>query len=663
MVMTVLFTAVVLVAKPLELRFAVVGDVNISGNKQVGETGAELARPLTVQVLHQGQPAADVPVRFSILHQPQENSYAGTPCRLSDTLVLTDRLGFARTKLVLGSYPGDYLIRAETGELGLIFTIKGLRRGWYFLTILEVIGGMAIFLFGLYYGSKGLRRLAGDRLRQVLFSLTRNRLLGLVVGVMITAIFQSSNATVSLLISLASTGLLTLGQSLGVILGADIGTTLTVQLLSFRIYDYALLAIAIGLVLMNISWRLRDIGQAVFGFGLVFFSLKVVLTAVEPVKSVPQVQELLRAGSLHPLYSFIIALVFTALLRSSAATIGIMVGLSYSGLVELRNAIPFLLGANVGSGLSALLVSWQGTVEGKRVAAAQVIFKVLTVLLVLPFVPLIVNVFARTSSLVARQIANAHTFINIFVALLVLPFLGLFTRLLERLIPDRTQERMAPRYLNPAALTTPELALAQATREILRMGEIVQQMLDTALTVFLENDKDGCRRLANEDDRVDNLEVEITGFLSKISTESLSAESFRRIRALFYITDELEHIADIVSKNIVVYTRKKINNNLAFSAAGLKEIKDFHQEVVRNLSLALNCLATWDTDMAKQLADKREWGVEKKRELHNRHLERLNQGLKETIDTSTIHLDLISDLERINFHCSQIGVAIIGIRT
>jgi len=647
----------------IQLRFATVAGEDISGNNQAGEVGTELARPLCVQVFQRGLPVANVPVRFSVLREPDENKYLGSQqCRVSDTLVMTDHLGLARVSLFLGSFPGDYLIKVEAGGDELIFAVKGLKRGWVFLAFLEIIGGMAIFLFGLYYGSKGLRRLAGDRLRQVIFSLTQNRVLGLVVGIVVTVIFQSSNATVSLLISLASAGLMSLSQSLGVILGADIGTTFTVQLLSFRIYDFALLAVAMGLILMNINWRFRDCGQIVFGFGLVFFSLKIVLGAIEPIKFVPQIQEVVQASSLHPLYSFMIALFFTALLRSSAATIGIMVGLSFSGLVELRNAIPFLLGANTGSGLSSLWSAFKGTAEGKRVAVAQAIFKIVTVLVVLPFVPVLVKIFPRTSPLVARQIANAHTFINIISALIFLPFLGLLTKLLERMVPDREFEKMGPRYLNPAALGSPELAMAQATREILRMGEIVQAMLTSALKVFLEGDKEGCRQLAAEDDRVDRLEVEITSFLSKLSMESLSPENFRRVRALFYITDELEHIADIVSKNIIVYTRKKINQNLAFSSAGEEEIKNFHQQVLQNFSLAINCLATWDVKMAEQVVEKRAWGVAKKQELHNHHLERLSQGLKETIDTSTIHLDLISDLERINFHCSQIGAAITGIK-
>ncbi len=645
-----------------QLKFATVGDEDISGNNQVGETGSDLPRCLALQVFDQGKPVVHVPVHFSILSEPVENSYPGNfRARLSDTVVYTDQLGIARTRLRLGSNTGEYLIKGETADSELVFVIRALKRRWYLGTILEIIGGMAIFLFGLYYGSKGLRRLAGDRLRQVIFALIPNRLLGVLVGIIVTAIFQSSSATIGLLISLASSGLITVGQSLGVILGADIGTTITIQLLAFRIYEYALFAVAAGLLLMNSSWRLKDIGQVIFGFGLVFFSLKMVLSAVEPLKYLSQFQAFFRAGTVHPLLSFMLALVFTALVRSSAATIGMTVALSFSGIIGLESAIPLILGANVGSGVTALVTAWNTKAAGRRVAVAQLLFKLITTLMIIPVIPPAMFFFSRTSPIAARQIANAHTLINIAAAVIFLPLIGVIEKLLQVIIPEPVDDETGPRYLDTAALDSPELALAQGTREILRMGEMVQNMLEKSLIFFLENDKEGCRWLASEDDRIDRLEEGLKVFLSKIPPESQNPETSKRTRTLFYITEELEHIADIVSKNMVVYIRKRINNNLAFSPAGLEEIKNFHQEVLKNLTMALGCIATWDGNMAQQLAEKRVMGIERKRELQNRHLERLALGLKETLDTSSIHLDLISDLERINFHCSQIGAAIASV--
>lgn len=643
------------------LRFARLGEEDISGNNQTVEAGLTLPQELRVQVFGKGRPVSGVPVRFAVISEPAENRvYSGKPARLSDTLVITDQDGLARTRLTLGSGAGDYRVRVTGGQQELIFSFRGLRRHWLVFTLIESLGGLAVFLFGLYYGAKALRRLAGNRLREVLFSLTSNRLLGLLVGVGVTLIFQSSTATIGLLVSLASAGLLSLSQSLGVILGADIGTTITVQLLAFRIFDYALVGVFLGLMLMN-SWsRVRDIGQVVFGFSLVFYSLQMVLSATEPLRFVPGVQAAIASAGQAPFLGLLVGLFLTAIIRSSAATLGILVGFAFAGLVSLRGAIPFILGANLGSAFSAVIASWRGTTEARRIAIAQVVFKLVVVALCLPFLSPLVRLFAATGTSPARQIANAHTLLNIFAALLFLPLIRPYERLLRRLVPERDAGAFAPRYLEPGALAAPELAVAQVTREVLRMADIVQEMFNAALTVFLQGDKEGCRRLGVADDRVDRLEEAITGYLSRISQDRLSPALSQRVIALFYIIDELEHIADIVSKNLVSYTRKKINENLAFSDAELEEVAAFHQEVAENLRLAPAVVATWDRKLAEKLVARREWGVERKKELHNRHLQRLAQGRKETIDTSTIHLDLIADLERLNFHISQIGVAVLG---
>ncbi|NPV13944.1 Na/Pi symporter [candidate division WOR-3 bacterium] len=650
-------------SRNLELRFAQLGDEDISGNNQVTEAGTELPKPLTVQVLSGGKPIAGLPVRFSLLSEPDENRfYPGKSARITDTIVFTDRLGFARTRVQLGTGAGNYRIRAVANGQELMFSLRGLKRNWLLLTLVEIFGGLALFLFGMYYGSKGLRRLAGNRLREALFSLTRNRFFSVFVGIVVTVIFQSSTAVISLLISLASSGLLTLTQSLGVILGADIGTTITVQLLSFQLFEYSLIVVFLGLVLMNTIPRVRDIGQALFGFGLVFYSLKVVLNAAEPLPFVPAIQQAVKAGSSHPILALLFALLLTALIRSSAATIGIVVGFSFAGLVELKAAIPFIIGANIGSALNAIVASWRTNTEARRIAAAQVLFKITVAIICLPFLNPLTRLFSATGNTVARQIANAHTLLNIGSALLFLPFLTAYQKLLCLIVPDKEQKYLGTRYLNQASLDAPELALAQVNRELLRMAELVQQMFQQSITVFLKGDKTDCRQLVAQDDQVDRLEEALTGYLARISQELLSPEMSKKTLALFYITDELEHIADIVSKNLVNYTRKKLNENLAFSEPGLEDIKQFHHEVQENFTLTIACLTTWDKNLAQQLVQKRSWGVERKRELHNRHLTRLSRGLKESLDTSTIHLDIIADLERANFHLSQIGAAILGTR-
>ncbi len=643
----------------VELRFAAAGGRDISGRDQAGEAGTLLGQDLTVMVTADGAPAAGLPVRFRVLSEPPDNRSPDSKALLGDTLVATDRFGIARTPFRLGATPGQYRVEASAGGREVVFAATGLRRRWYLVTLVGLLGGLCLFLFGLHYGSKGLRRLAGGRLRQMLFSLTSNRILGALAGVVVTVVFQSSGATSALLVGLASAGILTLGQALGVILGADIGTTITVQVLAFRVFDYALVIAVAGFVMMSVSRRLRNAGQAVFGFGLVFFSLKVVLAAAEPMTRVPAVMNAVAALGGNVWFGLVFALLFTALVRSSAATIGIVVGLSFSGLVDLPAAVPFILGANIGTGFSAVLASWRAGIEARRIAVGHVLFKVAIVGICLPFLPALVRLVAATASDVPRQVANAHTLINLAAFALFLPLLTPYRRLLEHIVRPRPGERYGPRYIEPGALDAPELAVAQATREVLRMGDRVQRMYLRALEVFVSRDKTGRREVVRDDDRVDRLETGINSYLARISQQELSFEVSRRTVALFYITDALENIADVVSKSLMAYVRKSIDQGLVFSEQGLADIGEFHGRVADNLAAALACVATWDPVMAARVARCKEWGNARQRELQDRHLGRLGQELKETLDTSSIHLDFIADLERINFHCSQIGIAVL----
>ncbi len=637
------------------------GEEDLSGSGQAGEAGLYLARPFAVQIISAGRPVPGVAVEFSILSQPRENQRPEDRAQLTDTLVVTDLQGIARTRLRLGKAPGEYCVMARSQGQYLILSAIALSRGWYVISAIELLGGLVLFLFGLYYGSKGLRRLAGERLRQALYSLTANRWVGALVGVVVTVIFQSSSATTVLLVGLTSAGILELSRALAVVLGADIGTTITVQVLAFRLYDYALLVAVVGFLLMNSLRRLRNLGQAIFGFGLVFYSLKLVLTAAGPLRYLPDVTAVLARLSHLPWLGFFSALLLTALIRSSAATIGMVVSLAFTGLVDVAAAIPFILGANVGSGFTALWAALRGSVEARRIAVGHLLFKVIIVGICVPFLPWLVKLVTLTARDAPRQVANAHTLINVFASLLFLPLLTPYKRLLEQLVAAGRRDKFGPRYLDSSSLEAPALAVAQATREVLRMADRVLLMFNRSLEVFLHRDKEGRREVVALDDQVDRLEESITGFLARISQEELSDQLSRKTVALFYITDELEHIADIVSKSLMAHAAKRIEQGLAFSEPGLEEIKAFHAEVGENLKTAIACIATWDMGLAQRLVACKDWGVERKRVLHNRHLERLSQGWKESIDTSSVHLDFISDLERANFHCSQIGAAVLGL--
>jgi phosphate:Na+ symporter len=600
-----------------------INNQDISGDGQAGEVVRKLDKPIIVQVTdEQGKPLAGVLVRFSILSEPRDNIYANQHLKILKTDVLTNEVGYAKSEVILGKTTGEYQIVAESGNEKITFSFTGLVRRWFLFLIFGLSAGLCFFLFGLYYGTKGLKRIAGNRLRDVLFNLTHNRFLGVFVGIGATVILQSSTATTILLVVFASSGILGLGQSLGVILGADIGTTLTAQILSLQIFDYAILLVIIGFVLMHSFPKIKDLGQTIFGFGLVFFSIKMVFETSQPLKYFPALQKFLVAFGTLPWLDIIMAMLFTFLVRSSAATIGIAVGLAFAGLMNLNSAIPIILGANLGTSFSTLLAGYRSdNAEAKRVAAAHTIFKLIIVVILYPFLQPLAHLIAHTAGSLPRQIANGHTLINVFACILFLPLLTPYKKLLNKLIPETAGVKGSPKYLSPTLLDTPAVALAQAAREVMRMDDIVFEMYKQTLDSFLHNNKELRKDIVARDNTVDSLEESITAYLTQISQSEITPELSKKCSALLYVVDDLEHIGDVVSKTLTDYIKKKIDFNLSFSDEGLVEISQFHAEVSETINLSLSALSGWDKKLAMQALKRRETGNQRLQELHNRHLE------------------------------------------
>jgi phosphate:Na+ symporter len=640
---------------------------DISGDGQVGVVMRELSRPLVIFVSDdEGRAVPDVYVQFEVAAEPVENFSSVMTARIVTPDVVSDVRGYARTDVITGGVPGEYHFLATSPESDsqVHLSVKVFQRYWGLFLAFGLIGGLALFLFGLRYCSQGLSRMAGNRLRGFLWSVTGNRFLGLLVGVMITVMLQSSSATTVMLVSFANAGLMNLMQSLGVILGADVGTTLTVQLIAFKLTDYAILVVALGFFLM-VAFRKRqshNVGRVIFGFGLVFYGMKVMSDTVVPLKFYPPFLNLMAGLASAPLVALLLGLIFTALVQSSAATIGVILMLGFQGLVDLRMAVAFMLGANIGTCATALIATIGGGTEARRIAWAHTLFKVIIVLLFIPFLDHFVRLSVLSAASLSRQIANAHAMVNAFAAILFLPFLGPYAWLVRKLIsPDVRREReLHAAYLDDRMLSAPDLALGQACREVLRMADITSGMLRNAWEMFSRNDDELRMQLIKEDDRVDQLRSEIVPFLTKIYQEELSQEQSIRALQLLHVVDELEHIGDIVSKNLVRYAQKKIEEGFYFSEAGFHEIHHYHELAVESVQMAISALAGWDQDLAARVVKRRETVNLRLRELRNAHVERLKMGMRESLETSAVHLDLISDLERINTHAANIGAAILG---
>lgn len=536
----------------------------------------------------------------------------------------------------------------------------------------ELLGGLALFFYGLHKVREGLQLVAGDRLRTVLLRLTDNRFKAFGFGAFITMILQSSSATSALLVGLAGGGLLTLRQAFAVILGADVGTTAVVFLLAAHgVSGYAMLAIALGITLYlgarRQVWRYS--GQILFGVGFVFHGLMLTVQAMSPMKDNATVQTALMVLAVNPFWAVVGSAIFTALVRSSAATLGLALSLAYSGILTLEHAIPFVLGANLGTTITAALAALGNDVSAKRVAGAHCISKFTGVILAYPFMHYAVVGLTYVSALLedwdtpfggglGLQVALAHFFFNLGVAILFLPFLPLGVKLVTWLIVDTPQpDRYGPRYLDEKSLEAPILALSQAAREILRIAGLARELFSQGLRLFERGPE--FYRVVEEvegiDDKIDVLERGVRFFLAKMSHESLTDVQVRTQMRLLRLASLFEEIGDTVSKEMTHLGRKRYDRQRFFSDEGWEELCSFHVKALELFTVTLGCLTTPDPALIKDAEGRSRMLVGLEEELRMAHLRRLHEGVRESLETSSIHLDLLGDIRQVAQKLGQIA--------
>jgi len=533
-----------------------------------------------------------------------------------------------------------------------------------FLSFLYILGGLSLFLYGIRIGSRGLQKLAGGRLKVLLYSLTRNPIGGMAAGILITIFTQSSAATSVMLISLANAGILEFVQTLGVLLGADIGTTITVQLIAFKIFNLSFAIIALGFGIMNLAKRdvTQSIGQSIFGFGLVFLGMKIMADSAAPLQDSEIFSLIVTRSIQNPIAGVVVGAICTVLVRSSAVMLGIVLSLSFRNLLTLETAIPLIFGANIGTCSTALLASMGGEPSGKRIAWSHITFKVIGMLIFLPLIGPLASLVRLTSSSLPRQIANAHSIFNIITAFIFLPFIPTFSRVVCSLVSRKTEGEgmFRPKYLDYRVLDTPALAIANATREVMRMADIACDMLEMSMEVFKKNDDRMRMEVISNDDKIDLIDESVTNYLTRISTKELSDEESAAQARLLQIAREIERIGDVVSKSLMTYAAKKINQGFYFSDQGFKEIKELHRRVLDNLKLSINSFVTMDVNLARKVLEGSREIERIEKEFEDSHIQRLKKGLKESLETSTVHLDLIGDLKLIASYSEGIALAVIG---
>jgi phosphate:Na+ symporter len=526
------------------------------------------------------------------------------------------------------------------------------------MTLLALFGGLALLLYGMQLIGEGLQRAAGGHLRHLLTSMTRTRLVAVASGALVTAIIQSSSATTLMLIGFVSAGLVTFRQSLGVILGADIGTTFTVQLLAFRVQELSLLLVGVGFAMTFVARRglLKSLGQVILGFGFIFLGMKVMNDGLAPLAENELTRQVLVALADNQFLALLVGAVLSAGMASSAATIGLMLSLGHQGLLPLAAAIPVVLGANIGTCATALAASLRSSSDARRVAVAHIAFKVLGVALVFPIIAPLTVLVAQTAGDVARQIANAHTFFNVAISALFLPFAPWAARVITALVPEeeRGDNPYRTRYLDDRFLDQPALAIGQATREALRMGDVAQNMLRDAMVVLRTDNQELLEDVERRDDQLDYLDREIKLFIARLGRETMSADMGQKEIALISFIGNLENIGDIIDKNLMELARKKLYQGRRFSEAGEAELIEFHSLISKNLERAIAGFAANDRSLAQEVLDMRPMVRQRERELRDSHLARLRRGLAESLETSEIHLDVLTNLKRISSHITAL---------
>lgn len=522
-----------------------------------------------------------------------------------------------------------------------------------------LLGGLAIFLLGMEQMTEALKIVAGDRLRGILQRLTTNRLMGMVTGAGITAVIQSSSVTTVLVVGFISSGLMTFEQSIGIILGANIGTTITAQIIAFKVTTYALYAVAIGFGVSFIAKNgvKKARGSALLGLGLVFFGMTLMGEAMEPLRDSETFINAM-ANFENPLFGVMVAAAFTAIVQSSSATTGIVIVLAQQGLITLETGIALVLGANVGTAITAILASLGKPREALRAAMAHTLFNVGGVLIWLPFTGVLAGVVSNFGGGTAREVANAHTIFNIVNAALVVGVSVQFARLVERLIPDRGGDAEAlikAKYLDEALLRTPTLALDRARLEMLRMADRVRVMLAQALPAVLSGTRWELQEVAAQDDEVDALHGQVIAYLGRISETRLSEESTDELLSIMGAANDLEAIGDLIETNLVNLGMARIESNLVVSASTRNVLTEFHEAVTDALDLAMLALTQKNADAARRAAvmKKQINSLERAASMHQ--AERLMADAPDRVATYRLEIDVINTLKRVFYFARRIA--------
>lgn len=525
---------------------------------------------------------------------------------------------------------------------------------------LPVLGGLGLFLYGMNIMGMGLQKAAGDRLKRLIEVLTNNRIMGVIIGAVVTMIVQSSSATTVMVIGFVNAGIMNLTQAVGVIMGANLGTTVTAQLIAFNLTDYAPLAVAIGVAvwISTSKKKSKTIAEIFIGFGILFIGMDMMSSGLKPLANSPVFSEVILKLN-NPILAMLVGLALTTIVQSSSASIGLLQALASQGLLGIDMAFPILFGENIGTTTTALISSVGANKTAKRAAVIHFLFNLVGTII---FMTLLKNpigkwVAAISPGQVSRQIANAHTLFNLANVVIQLPFAILLVKAAEKLVPGDDHQEGMERYLDDRIIETPSIALGQVSKEVVRMSEYVSDNLIRAEKALVDGDSTEIENILVQEKKINEMEKEIMNYLVKLSNASLSEEQHNQVNVLFYNVNDIERVGDH-AENIAELAVEKLEHDLEFTNQATGELRNMFHKCQKGFENAMVAFETRSEMLAKRVLEIEEEVNALEKINRNNHIDRLNRGLCMT-SPGVIFLDAISNLERVSDHSSNIALYVL----
>ncbi len=543
--------------------------------------------------------------------------------------------------------------------------------------IFGLIGGLAFFLFGMKLMSEGLRKVAGEGLKKIIHLFTKTPFIGVLVGAGVTCLIQSSSATSVMVIGLVNAALLTLRQAISVILGANIGTTLTAWLVSsmavFKITHYALPAVGLGFALNSLgkSSKTKEWGEVILGFGILFVGLSIMKDSFLPLGQHQIVKDTLVKFSAYPILGVLVGMLVTMVLQSSSATIAIVQVLAFNGLISFEAAIPVILGENIGTTITAELAAIGTNLSARRATRCHALFNIIGVAYMM--VPVYLGIYSKvvgwffpgpvTTTNVMAHIAVSHTIFNVFNTFVVfLPLIGWLEKISIKMIPGEVElSESVPQYLEKRLLDTPPVALEQATKEIVRMAKLSREAINNAVEGFFNNDRKLLAKACKREKVTDDLQKEIAQYLIELSQRNLNPDEAEELPVLLHSINDIERIGDH-AVNIVELAERRVEQKLPFSSIAFLELNEMYQQVDKMMNEVINALEHDDLDEAREAMDRENEINKFQTDLRQSHVQRLNDGNCKLL-SGLIFIDFVDNLEKVGDHLTNIAQSVLrGLR-